>query len=86
MEQTISHGCGCTHRAEKPTEILSDEHRVIERVLGDRAHWDGMRLRARQHVESERTWARSVARYQDVYHELLSGPKATPIDAAAQRG
>jgi hemerythrin-like domain-containing protein len=34
MEQTISHGCGCTHRAEKPTEILSDEHRVIERVLG----------------------------------------------------
>lgn len=34
MEQTISHGCGCAHKAEKPTEILSDEHRVIERVLG----------------------------------------------------
>jgi hemerythrin-like domain-containing protein len=33
MEQTISHGCGCTHEAESPTEILSDEHRVIERVL-----------------------------------------------------
>jgi hemerythrin-like domain-containing protein len=33
MEQTISHGCGCTHEAERPTEILSDEHRVIERVL-----------------------------------------------------
>ena len=33
MEQTISHGCGCAHKAEKPTEILSDEHRVIERVL-----------------------------------------------------
>jgi hemerythrin-like domain-containing protein len=33
MEQTISHGCGCVHKAEKPTEILSDEHRVIERVL-----------------------------------------------------
>ena len=32
MEQTISHGCG--HKAEKPTDILSDEHRVIERVLG----------------------------------------------------
>jgi len=33
MEQTISHGCGCAHKAEKPTEILSDEHRVIELVL-----------------------------------------------------
>ena len=33
MEQTILHGCGCAHKAEKPTEILSDEHRVIERVL-----------------------------------------------------
>jgi hemerythrin-like domain-containing protein len=33
MEQTISHGCGCAHKAKKPTEILSDEHRVIERVL-----------------------------------------------------
>ena len=33
MEQRISHGCGCAHKAEKPTEILSDEHRVIERVL-----------------------------------------------------
>ncbi len=33
MEQTISHGCGCAHEAQKPTEILSDEHRVIERVL-----------------------------------------------------
>jgi len=33
MEQAISHGCGCAHEAEKPTEILSDEHRVIERVL-----------------------------------------------------
>jgi len=33
MEQTSSHGCSCAHKAEKPTEILSDEHRVIERVL-----------------------------------------------------
>ena len=34
MEQMASHSCGCAHPAEKPTEILSDEHRVIERVLG----------------------------------------------------
>jgi hemerythrin-like domain-containing protein len=33
MKPTIAHGCGCAHKAEKPTEILSDEHRVIERVL-----------------------------------------------------
>jgi hemerythrin-like domain-containing protein len=33
MEQANSHVCGCTHEAQKPTEILSDEHRVIERVL-----------------------------------------------------
>ena len=34
MEPTISHGSACGHQAEKPTQILSDEHRVIERVLG----------------------------------------------------
>jgi hemerythrin-like domain-containing protein len=34
MEQTISLGCACGHDAEKPTQILSDEHRLIERVLG----------------------------------------------------
>lgn len=34
MEQIDSHGCGCAHHAETPTQILSDEHRIIERVLG----------------------------------------------------
>jgi hemerythrin-like domain-containing protein len=34
MEPTISHGYACGHEAEKPTQILSDEHRIIERVLG----------------------------------------------------
>ena len=33
MEQASPHGCGCGHQAEKPTDVLSDEHRVIERVL-----------------------------------------------------
>lgn len=33
MESIVSHGCGCVQHAEKPTQILSDEHRVIERVL-----------------------------------------------------
>ena len=34
MQPTISHGYACGHQAERPTQILSDEHRVIERVLG----------------------------------------------------
>lgn len=34
MEHTMSHAGACGHHAQKPTQILSDEHRVIERVLG----------------------------------------------------
>lgn len=33
MEQAIEQGCGCGQAAATPTQILSDEHRVIERVL-----------------------------------------------------
>jgi len=33
MEQVLSHSCGCGHHVERATQILSDEHRVIERVL-----------------------------------------------------
>jgi hemerythrin-like domain-containing protein len=33
MEPSIAHGYASGHEARKPTEILSDEHRVIERVL-----------------------------------------------------
>ena len=33
MEEKISYGSAGTHTREKPTHILSDEHRVIERVL-----------------------------------------------------
>jgi hemerythrin-like domain-containing protein len=31
MEQTSLHGCG--NQADRPTQILSDEHRIIEQVL-----------------------------------------------------
>ena len=34
MESTISHGWAFGHQEEKPTQILSNEHRIIERVLG----------------------------------------------------
>jgi hemerythrin-like domain-containing protein len=33
MQPTISHGYAGNPQAEKPTAVLSDEHRVIERVL-----------------------------------------------------
>jgi PEP-CTERM/exosortase A-associated glycosyltransferase len=59
---------------------------AIARLLADRAQWDAMRWRARQHVESERNWARSVARYQDVYQRVLALPGGAGIGAAAQRG
>jgi PEP-CTERM/exosortase A-associated glycosyltransferase len=39
----------------------------IEDVLGRAAQWPAMRQRARRFVETERTWARSVARYAEAY-------------------
>ena len=33
MEKALAHGAWGYHQFEKPTEVLSDEHRVIERVL-----------------------------------------------------
>jgi glycosyltransferase involved in cell wall biosynthesis len=41
--------------------------RTIQEVLSRRADWNAMRDAARRFVENERTWARSVARYADVY-------------------
>ena len=45
----------------------------IHDVLSRRDDWPHVRAEARRFVESERTWARSVARYEDVYSELLAG-------------
>ena len=36
-----------------------------------RDDWPRLRAQARRFVETERTWARSVARYADVYESLL---------------
>jgi PEP-CTERM/exosortase A-associated glycosyltransferase len=43
---------------------------TIEAVLAQRADWPRLRDRARRFVEAERTWARSAARYVDVYESL----------------
>jgi len=44
----------------------------IEQVLSRRDDWPRVRAEARRFVETERTWARSVARYEDVYSGLLA--------------
>jgi PEP-CTERM/exosortase A-associated glycosyltransferase len=44
--------------------------RTIEAVLSQAAAWPRVRDQARRFVETERTWARSVARYGDVYDTL----------------
>jgi len=41
--------------------------KAIENVFARQAEWPQMRERARRFVETERTWARSVAGYADVY-------------------
>ena len=44
--------------------------RAIESVLGRRDEWPRLQAQARRYVETERTWARSVACYADVYAGL----------------
>ncbi|MDB5823274.1 MAG: glycosyltransferase WbuB [Herminiimonas sp.] len=44
-------------------------------LLGASARWAPLRLAARSFVETERNWARSVARYKNVYGQLIA--KAT---------
>jgi glycogen synthase len=46
---------------------------TIERVLASRDDWPRVRGEARRFVEAERTWGRSVARYERVYSDLLAG-------------
>lgn len=46
---------------------------AIDDLLGRRADWPRVRAQARRYVETERTWANSVARYRDVYRRALEG-------------
>jgi hypothetical protein len=43
---------------------------AIDKLIERRASWPRLAEQARRFVESERTWARSVARYADVYASL----------------
>jgi hypothetical protein len=55
---------------------------AIEAVLSRRDDWPRFRERARHFVETERTWARSVARYRPVY-ESLAGVGRVAVSRAA---
>jgi glycosyltransferase involved in cell wall biosynthesis len=49
---------------------------ALTRVLDTREDWPRMRDTARRYVETERTWAHSVARYADAYARAKTGHEA----------
>ncbi len=59
---------------------------TLERVLGTRDGWDAMRQRARRFAEVERTWARSVARYAEVYARVLGRAGIAATNTPLPRG
>ena len=50
---------------------IEDLQRAVLAMLRDRAGWQAQREAGRRFVETERTWAASVARYRDVYAAAL---------------
>ena len=54
----------------------------IRRVLSVRGQWEDMRNRARRFVEEERSWKRSVARYEPLYERVCHGRPPAPQAAA----
>lgn len=52
---------------------------TIETVLARRADWPRVSAQAQRYVETERTWARSVGRYAQVYQSLLSTRPAAGV-------
>lgn len=62
---------GKVGRLFRPNDV-DDLVAVVSRALGDRAAWPDEIRRARRFVETERTWAASVARYREVYGALLA--------------
>ena len=56
---------------------------TLESVLEHRETWPRIRDQARRFVETERTWARSVARYGDVYSALRRRERAPDVRRAA---
>jgi hypothetical protein len=57
---------------------------TMERTLRERDAWPRMKAQARRFVESERTWANSVARYAGAYDAALRGRAPPVVDARAR--
>ena len=57
---------------------------TIEKVLTRTADWPRMRAQARRFVEQERTWARSVAGYVQVYASLRALPARGSVAQTTQ--
>jgi len=60
--------------------------KAIAMVLARRDEWPSIARQARRFVETERTWARSVSRYGEVYGRLLEGWKAGGVLPAPGKG
>ena len=50
----------------------------LESLLGNQRDWPRIAAQARRFVETERTWTRSVRRYQDVYASVVSAAHPIP--------
>jgi glycosyltransferase involved in cell wall biosynthesis len=62
--------------------------RTIDAVLSRRAGWDRVLRQARRFVETERTWAHSVARYAEVYESVKGVVRAVEpaLDTTGRAG
>ena len=60
----------------------------IMKLLAKREYWTEMRTAGRVFVEEERTWANSVANYQQIYQRLSSNKHANnkPVSNGIQKG
>jgi len=54
-------------------------------MLNTRGSWEAVRRRAVEHVRTRHNWAANVARYQDVYHLLLSNLSHDSSDTHGDR-
>lgn len=67
--ELIQHGkTGFLFKAGDATALAN----ALDDLLARRSQWQAIREQARRFVEVERTWANSVARYQDVYSRALA--------------
>jgi len=55
--------------------------RTIDTLLLHRDLWPAIQAKARRHVETERTWTKSVANYRPAYERALSRHGRSPVVA-----